>query len=197
MLATRATPASQPISPHARAAEGSREHAHTLVPPRQILCAVPAFGGEDPVIFMHSAVISRSLHRSLFCSAGVVADGPSRQLASEAHSCSRARASAVRSGSCAARSSTALTSSARAPDAASSSNPNGVPFSRAGNFAHRNVSALLRDAWAPPNPFHYPAYPGSSRSVSSQMGQHGAQFGAQVATSGVVHRPGTVGQQQA
>ena len=35
------------------------------------------------------------------------------------------------------------------------------------------------------------------RSVSSQLGEHSAQFGAHVATSGPVHRPGTVGQQQA
>jgi hypothetical protein len=39
--------------------------------------------------------------------------------------------------------------------------------------------------------------PAMVRSVSSQLGKHGAHFGAQVATSGPVHRPGTVGQQQA
>ena len=43
----------------------------------------------------------------------------------------------------------------------------------------------------------YASKPAMVRSVLSQLGQHGAQFGAQVATSGVVHRPGTVGQQQA
>ena len=39
--------------------------------------------------------------------------------------------------------------------------------------------------------------PAMLRSVSSQLGEHSAQFGAQVSTSGPVHRPGTVGQQQA
>jgi hypothetical protein len=85
-----------------RCRRSSREHTRPRVPHRQFLCAVPAFGGADWVIFMHPAVISRSLERSFFCSAGVVADVPSRQLASEAHSCSRARTPAVRSGSCAA-----------------------------------------------------------------------------------------------
>ncbi len=33
--------------------------------------------------------------------------------------------------------------------------------------------------------------------VPSQLGEHSAQLGAQVATAGPVHRPGTVGQQQA
>lgn len=35
------------------------------------------------------------------------------------------------------------------------------------------------------------------RQIWSQPGEHDAQFGAQVATAGPVHRPGTVGQQQA
>ena len=39
--------------------------------------------------------------------------------------------------------------------------------------------------------------PALVRSVPSQLGEHSAQFGVQVATAGPVHRPGTVGQQQA
>ena len=132
----------KPTSPHARAAEGSLEHARSRMPHRQLLCAVPAFGGEDPVIFMHSAVMARSLHRSFFCSAGVVTDGPSRQLASEAHSCSRARTSAVRSGSCAARSSTALTRSAIAPDAPLHRIPTVCLSLARGDCAHRSVSVI-------------------------------------------------------
>jgi hypothetical protein len=42
---------------------GGRAHARTRVPHRQFLGAVPAFGSEDPVIFMHAAVISRSSSR--------------------------------------------------------------------------------------------------------------------------------------
>ena len=39
--------------------------------------------------------------------------------------------------------------------------------------------------------------PAMVRSVSSQLGEHRAEFGVQVATAGVVHRSATIGQQQA
>ena len=49
-----------------------------------------------------------------------------------------------------------------------------------------NLSSPRRDA----------RKPAMMRSVWSQLGEHGAQFGAQVATAGTIHRPDTVGQQQ-
>ena len=105
------------------------------------------------VIVMHSAVISRSLQRSFFCSAGWSRMYRADRWPLDAHSCSRACTSAVRSGSCAARSSTALP----APLALWMRPLHRIPtvclsLTR-GNCAHRKRErALLRDAWAPPNP---------------------------------------------
>ena len=64
-------------------------------------------------------------------------------------------------------------------------------------FLLSEIPALLTRWHHQSRPPARPSKPAMVRSVSSQLSEHSVQFGTQVASSGPVHRPGTVGQQQA